>query len=256
MERSTEVVGRRDELRSVAAALAAAQPVVVTGEAGVGKTTVIRRAAADTRRRTFFGGAWSTLTWMEHLPLERALGRAVRGFDAAAVAADVEDAVGRGVLVLDDLQWADAQTLAAVSVLAGRISIVAGLRSTDPAAPAIADALRSAGFASVDLGALGRDDAAELARRCRPDLTTGALDRLIHDTGGNPFLIGELASTGTPSGSLRAAVAARLRLLDTRGGRASSSSRRPGARCTSTSSAAPGRRRWWKQRSETWRAPP
>jgi DNA-binding NarL/FixJ family response regulator len=214
------VVGRLAELASVVAELGRGAPVVVAGEAGIGKTTVLRRAAADSGRVCFFGGAYSTLTWMDHLPLTGAVGRPVRGGDATSVAADVERVVGRGVLVVDDVQWADPGTLKVLALLAGRVAMMVGLRTNDLGAGPVGDALRLAGFERVELGPLGRDDAVGLARALRPDLASGALERMVANTGGNPFLLCELASTGTPSPSLRAAIAARLRGLDSHGRRA------------------------------------
>ena len=87
-------------------ALAAGLPVLVTGESGAGKTALLATSAARTGRRVLEGGALSTLSWMEHLPLTRALGHVLAGTDQQAVEAEVANDVGDGVLVLDDLQWA------------------------------------------------------------------------------------------------------------------------------------------------------
>ena len=74
---STGLIGRAGEVAAIAGLLARGESVVVTGEAGIGKSAVIHRAVSATTRRSFVGGAYSTLTWMEHLPLRRAIGRPV-----------------------------------------------------------------------------------------------------------------------------------------------------------------------------------
>src|SRR5688572_30145304 len=104
------LLGRDSELAALSERLARIQPAAVVGEAGIGKTTLIREVAARCERATFEGGGIRTLSWMQYLPLTRAFGaQPVKG-DAAAVAAWVVDEVDGGVLVIDDLQWTDRQT--------------------------------------------------------------------------------------------------------------------------------------------------
>ncbi len=211
------LVGRGEQFARLADALADGIPAVVFGEAGVGKTTLLRAAATASGRRVLEGGALSTLSWLEYLALERALGRRVAAGDETAVAVDVESAVADGVLVLDDLQWAASPTLAAVELLAGRVGLLAGIRRGDAGADAALDRLRDAGFIDVELRCLPDGDAGTLLRQLRPDLGSAGEARLIARTGGNPLLLRELAATGEPSPSLRLALAARLRRLDETG---------------------------------------
>jgi predicted ribonuclease YlaK len=84
--------------------LAGPQAVVVVGEAGIGKTALLRAATAD--RRAWVGGALSMLSFMPYLPVSRAVG-GLPASDEASMARAVISRVGRaGVLVLDDLPWA------------------------------------------------------------------------------------------------------------------------------------------------------
>ncbi|HEY7812601.1 MAG TPA: ATP-binding protein, partial [Nakamurella sp.] len=161
-------VGREDSLAVVRDAVANRRPIVLVGEAGVGKTTLVREAVAGSpstsshprrqgggrgvsrtaaTRRVFEGGALGVLTWREYLALERALGRPVNGIDPAAVAADVQDTVRDGVLVLEDLQWAAPSTTQVLEALAGRVGLVATVRSGDPGAASVLEILGAAGFA-------------------------------------------------------------------------------------------------------------
>ena len=208
---------------------------MLVGEAGVGKTTLVREAVAGSpstsshprrqgggrgvsrtaaTRRVFEGGALGVLTWREYLALERALGRPVNGIDPAAVAADVQDTVRDGVLVLEDLQWAAPSTTQVLEALAGRVALVATVRSGDPGAASVLEILGAAGFTELEIGPLDPGTAAELVRSTRPGLGETAVASLIRRAGGNPLLLTELGPDGTASAGLRRSLAARLRDLD------------------------------------------
>ncbi len=209
--------GRDVEATELARLLSADRPVVVTGEAGVGKTALLRAVAPLDGRAVFEGGALATLSWLSYLPLQRALGRDVAAGDTTTVAQDVEAAVGPGVLLVDDVQWADAATLDVLLHLAGRVGLALGVRRGDPGADPVLDRLRDAGVHELVLLPLATSDAADLVRTLRPDLPPSAVARLVERSGGNPLLLHELTATGEPSASLRLALAARLRLLDVPG---------------------------------------
>ncbi|WP_375479959.1 LuxR C-terminal-related transcriptional regulator [uncultured Jatrophihabitans sp.] len=207
------VGGRGAELARLAELLADDTPVVLVGEAGVGKTTVLRAAASAAGRPVFEGGALSTLDWLDYLAFERALQRPLVGADATAVAQDVEAAVGAGVLLLDDLHWAAHTTLDVAARLAGRVAVLAGVRSGEPSTDRAVAQLRSAGYEVVTLPGLTEEQSAQLVAALRPDLSPGGRAQLLARAGGNPLLLRELAATGEPSASLRLAIEARLRKL-------------------------------------------
>ena len=73
------LIGRAGELGVLVRALEGDAPVVVIGEAGIGKTALVREAAAATARPIHEGGAFATLAWMPYLALERALGGPLSG---------------------------------------------------------------------------------------------------------------------------------------------------------------------------------
>lgn len=180
------------------------------GEAGVGKTALVRAALEAGGRRSFEGGAFATLSWMPFLPLERAVGGGVAG-DAAYAAAVVEERVGDGLLFLDDLHWADEQTLAALALLRERIGLVVALRS---GAEGLDRALEAAAPDEiVELDGLAEEDARTLLRARVPSLGEAAAKRVVRSAGGNPLLLEELAAAGGVSDSLRLALEARLRSL-------------------------------------------
>ena len=82
--------------------LASGTALVLTGESGIGKSTLAAEIADRVGVPTFIGGALATLSWMEHLCLRRALDRDLVGADPSAVALEVQDVVGDGLLVLED----------------------------------------------------------------------------------------------------------------------------------------------------------
>ena len=205
-------VGREREAELLLQRFRKRQPVAVLGEAGVGKTTLIREAAARAGWTLREAGGLATLSWLPYLPLRRAFGREFEG-DAAYVAAVVEESLGEAALFVDDLQWADAQTAALLPLLAGRIRLVIAVRRGDAGASAALDLGAAAGAELLPLEPLGPDDAAELARALHPGLSDPGVLRLAERSGGNPFLLEQLAETGEAGASLRLSVAASLRAL-------------------------------------------
>jgi DNA-binding CsgD family transcriptional regulator len=157
-------------------------------------------------------GALATLSWLPYLPLRRAFAHDFEG-DAAYVGTTVEAELGEALLFMDDLQWADTQTAALLPLLTGRIALVAAVRRGDPSTPAALDAAAAAGAELLPLEPLPEAEAAELARALHPELSETATRRLVERSGGNPFLLEQLAATGEPSDSLRLTLAARVRAL-------------------------------------------
>ena len=142
------------------------------------------------------GGAFATLAWMPYLALERALGGPLAG-DADWVADAVERRVGPDVLFVDDAQWADARTLAALERLAGRISVVVATRRGDAGTTAVLAALEAAGPVILELAPLDADDAAARGprRRARADAAS-APPRSPRGRAATRFVVEQLAATG------------------------------------------------------------
>ncbi|MFK0106137.1 ATP-binding protein [Streptomyces sp. NPDC091217] len=123
------------------------------------------------------------------------------------------------VLMVDDLQWADATSLELLGHLMARLpggtAVIGALRDRAPAPSPqlgriLAAASRLPGHRRIPLGPLGRAEVAELVRReTGRDPGPGAT-RLIHArTAGNPFFVRELSRLLADGDVLTEATAAR-----------------------------------------------
>jgi DNA-binding CsgD family transcriptional regulator len=203
------LVGRARELAALEG-LGPDTPLVLLGEAGVGKTRLLRAAIAKARRLAFEGGALASLQWMSYLPVTRALESPTPPGDAATVAQWVLERVADGLLVLDDLHWADRETLNLVPLLAGRIRLLGAVRTGDPGSGAALAQAEQAGCAVLEVEGLRDADAEDLLRFMRPGLGDDERARVIEQARGNPLLLEELSSSPEPSPTLRLALGARL----------------------------------------------
>jgi DNA-binding SARP family transcriptional activator len=218
-------VGRPAELAAFAGAWSAAAAgrgtaVVVTGEPGIGKTRLVEafaeRAGAAARwgRCAEIGGAPPYWPWQQvlgGLP-EAALGtdtgaRFALGLDTArrlrALAADEPLLV-----VLDDLQWADRDSLHVLEVVlsqlhGSRVLLAVTCREEATADPVLGRVLglaaRLAGARRLRLGGLAAGEVADLVGGLRGGPAEDAA-ALTARTGGNPFFVTELAALPAASG--------------------------------------------------------
>ena len=198
-------VGREPELgliraawRRVEAGGGPAQVVLLAGEAGIGKSRVAARFAAEASAAgaTVLYGACEEQALVPFAPFSEAVGGPASDREeiesrltAAATARPV-------VLVLDDLHLADRNTLALLARVARgaageRLLVLGAYRDADavgtPLLAAIAELRRDCDVERVAVEGLTVDEVAELL--------DGAADpRRIHDrTDGNPFFVRELA---------------------------------------------------------------
>jgi DNA-binding CsgD family transcriptional regulator/tetratricopeptide (TPR) repeat protein len=234
--RSLELLERSEELAVLDDAWATVlserrgRLVLLRGEAGVGKTAVVRRFC-DRRRPP------SRILWgaCEALFTPRALGPFVDV--SQLVGGELEDLLERGgrphevlsalareaskgsptVLVLEDLHWADEATLDVLRLLGRRVdefrALVVGTYRDDELAAAhplrvvLGELARTRGVARVDIARLSPDAVAALAEPYEVDA-----DELYRSTGGNPFFVSEVLAAGTTEipATVRDAVLARF----------------------------------------------
>ena len=214
-----------------AAARGEGRVVFVSGEPGIGKTSLVNRFLRDLDgARTFLGAC-------DDLSIPRPLGP-FRDL-AGAVSADLEEALFVGatshelhrlliaelerpphptVLALEDVHWADGATLDTIAVLGRRIASVPAVLvltfrggELPPNHPLYAalGAIRPESSVFIELGPLSRGAVASLAGDDDQDVFAA--------TGGNPFYVTELlASRGSDDvpRSVSTAVLARASRLD------------------------------------------
>jgi DNA-binding SARP family transcriptional activator len=232
-------VARERELAQLAAewrAVAAGdgpRVVLVTGEAGIGKTGLLARFAADIVEETaevLFGGAGED----ELLPAEpflEAIGE--RHALAPLELADlVHERIERAaatrplLLVLDDFHWADAVSLAVLRRLgrasSGRLMVLVAYRGDGDGharlAGVAADLARDGRLARIALGPLTFDETSALLTRLDPGGALSGRAREVHgDTAGNPLFVSELGryllEAGAASATPRTAVPDTIRDL-------------------------------------------
>ena len=252
------LVGRDGENRHLQAALAAAEAgrggtVFLTGEAGIGKSRLVRETAQAAAARGFTvltgravaGGVPTPFRpFAEALvsagrtgrlpdrgdldPFRPALGRLVPEWRQPQAAAGDESLVVLGeavlrllrvlspdagcLLVLEDLHWADTETLALLEYLADNLSAervlcLGTLRDEEGAAAAgLASMLEARGSAAVlPLGRLDQAATARMALACvgAADLPDSVQAFVAERAEGIPFLVEEVLAGLIGAGALR-----------------------------------------------------
>ena len=177
--------------------------VVLTGAPGAGRSTLLRKVTAAAPGPAYAGGGLAMLAAVPALALSRALKARLPAHDVPLLAEAVRSRVRGGLLVLDDLQYADPATLAALPHLAAHIRVVVALRTPHRLPQETVAALREAATAWLEVAPLSAEAAQELARRTGGQLTEAALTAVLARAGGNPLAITALArqagaGRGTP----------------------------------------------------------
>jgi DNA-binding CsgD family transcriptional regulator/tetratricopeptide (TPR) repeat protein len=215
-----ELLERNDELEQLAAALQAADKgrgafVLVNGEAGIGKTSLIREFAdqADTARVL-----WSAC---DDLATPRALGplrdlagqlggtleaSITAGREPVDLFSDLLDALNSGIrptlVVIEDIHWADQATQDMLKYLARRVAnctCVLIVSYRDDEVPA--DHPLHVVFGDIPAGSIQRLTLQPLTQAGVATLVKGSgysADEVLEATGGNPFFVTELGPMGEP----------------------------------------------------------
>jgi DNA-binding CsgD family transcriptional regulator len=233
-----------------AAAAGHGSAVFVTGDAGVGKSRLAKDLAAEAVRQGFLvltGRGAESAVPVPYRPISEALlgaARAGLGPDAPGVtdyravlgalvpewsppgggAAEVSpvvvgEAILRtlaqaegpgGLLILEDLHWADPETLAIVEYLAdnaaaARVLCVITLRDTgaSPCLDLVSSAAARRVATRIELSRLGQDAVRQMAAACLGvDEPPAGVSRLLADCDGLPFAVEEILAAAVSSGEL------------------------------------------------------
>jgi DNA-binding CsgD family transcriptional regulator len=199
------------------AALAEHGNVVLTGDAGVGKTRlaheVLGRVARDGDRTEWVAATHSAATVplgaVAHLVPLDALGRGRDSTLRAIVSAVKSERDGRRLIVgVDDAHLLDDASAALVALLArgGTASVVATLRSGETAPDAIVSLWKDGPAPLIALQRLSRSEVEALATTALGGAVEGAtLHLLWKSSGGNALYLRELILHGIESGALDSA---------------------------------------------------
>lgn len=184
--------------------LATGRAVALVGPAGIGKTTTAARVTCD--RRFVPAQCLGALTAMPYRPLSHAFGSTFA--DAPdAVATEVAARLEDRLLVIEDLHWADDQTLRVAHLLADRLPMLATSRSRS--------AVAQSAFETIDVEPLDDASADALVAAAHPELSPSGRAQLTAAAAGNPLMLLHLARGGAISPTFEAAVAARVDDLPT-----------------------------------------
>ncbi len=222
-------------LRAAAAdaASGAGRVVLLTGEAGVGKTALVERVAEDCAEFRVWSGSCERLFTARPLgPLADIAGReggpladvVKRGAPAYEVVPVLLEELRSQptLLVIEDVHWADEATLDVVTLLARRMATTRSLAivtcrdelALDHPLRLVLGDLAANGVQRMRLAPLSLQAVRELAAPHGVDA-----DELFQRSAGNPFYVTEVLATGGTElpPSVRDAVLARAAGLDPRG---------------------------------------
>lgn len=211
------LVGRDDELAVVADLLDGTEGpgLVIAGAAGTGKTrlaeeALVRAAQAGTDRvRVAASRSAATVPLGVFAPLLPARhadsGGTFEGLQWATRALLDRTAGRRLVLVVDDAHHLDPASAALVHQLAlnGSVTVVATVRSGEPAPDAVMALWKDGLAARLELQPLSHDECARLLRLALAgDVEAAAAYRLWRVSGGNPLFLRELVTASVEGGAL------------------------------------------------------
>jgi DNA-binding CsgD family transcriptional regulator len=229
------IFGRRDEQAAIERAitdarLGSSRVLVVRGEPGIGKTSLLESAAETARAEGMdvlaargveseaevpFGGLLElvrpALETLERIPPAQAgalrsalaLGPTVEGdrFVIGAALLNLLSAHSEQaplLVVVDDAQWLDDSSLTAILFAARRL-LVDPVAVIFAARTGEAPGLEAARLPELELEGVDAEAAADIVATHSPaPPAAGALEWLTRATGGNPLALVELASTGAP----------------------------------------------------------
>jgi DNA-binding CsgD family transcriptional regulator len=229
------VVGRDRELERIQEFLAlergAPRALLIEGEAGIGKTTLLAAADAEARRRGWqvvgcrpapaeaqlafaaltdaFGevldGDLTTLPEPQRAALLGAVRRAGTDVDRLALSMGVLNLLrglarsGSVALLVDDAQWLDEPSARAFSFALRRLTgepvvVIASRREGESLPPAFGEAARAIGLSRLPVRALSLGAIARIVRaQLSVSFSRPELLRIYDAAGGNPFFALELA---------------------------------------------------------------
>jgi DNA-binding CsgD family transcriptional regulator len=177
--------------------------VLIVGAAGMGKSTLATSTLR--RRRAVTAQCLEVFRGLPYRPLSHAFQAPLQG-TADDVATEIAAELDRRTLLVEDVHWADAATVATLRRLSGRVPLLVTSRTHVPE-------LDGEALEVVELPPLDETGAATLARTIHPELDDDEIRHLVGVSGGNPLLLTHLAQPDSVWPTLEDAVAHRVRTL-------------------------------------------
>ena len=214
---TSQLIGRDEVVREVGERLAVGTSCVIRGDAGIGKSAVMRAIRARSAKATATGAGLPALTYVPYGALRQPLPDlpSPAAASATSAASDVADRLADRQLVIEDLHWCDADT---IEVLL-QLCLVRPVLATARLSPSLADPLiariNEVGH-TVTLPPLDDEAARELVSQARPGAIPSDVNRWIQAAGGNPLLLevaathGSAPNAGDPLAALTSTIPSHL----------------------------------------------
>jgi DNA-binding CsgD family transcriptional regulator len=182
-----------DVVANAAATLREPGLVVLYGAPGSGRSTLLRRLQENFRGNVYAGGGLAMLRGVPALPLARAVRVRLPVHDPALLAEAVRSRVRQGLLLIDDLQWADPLTIAALPAIAAHCRVAVTLRTPHRLPGDAEQTLRVAAASWVAVPPLPAANAEALVRQLAPAASPATTRANVRRAGGIPLALTALA---------------------------------------------------------------
>ena len=181
-----ELVGREEIVDDVLARLARRRSALLVGDPGIGKTTILDRVSSQLPGacRAVAVGA---LRRHPYLALRSAFAELPTSGSTETVTRFVAEALGDRVLVFDDVQWCDHDTLDVLRGLVFQAPLLLASRRGE-LATGLAEELGEA-MDAIEVSPLDDREVRQLARRLRPGALDPDIVRWSEAARGNPLLL-------------------------------------------------------------------
>lgn len=201
------LIGREAEQSRLRAIVRSGGGAIVRGQLGIGKTALVRSVVDDSANRD---AHWIVAQRANPMPLGAlsalltdANGDLGGDTPTTRIARAAEALTTRQLLIVDDIQWLDDESIAALSLAAvGGTRVVATVRSGESAPDLVRRLVRDHAHERIDLDRLDDDSVAAIVRTLLGDVDEHSVHRVVAMAQGNPLYAREIVRDLIESGVL------------------------------------------------------